>query len=209
MTLMVVDTDTAQFGDQFITGLLGPLVCDRDVAFVKGFFARPFRHGDLLTAHDGGRVTELLARPLLNLHLPELAVFDQPLAGELAGRADLLRQIPFAAGYGVEIAMLIDLYRLVGLDALAQVHLGTRQNRHQPLRDLSAMAYEVLYAAQARILGDAFAADHACGSMLLPPLDHEGAMETRRVTIEERPAWATVDDDAVGVAVSLPDTTDE
>ena len=124
-------------------------------------------------------MTELLARPVLNLHAPELAVFDQPLAGELAARRTLLEQIPFSVGYGVEIAMLIDAWRIVGLDGLAQVELGSRQNRHQPLRDLSAMAYAVLVAAESRFLGPAFADAHAAGSISLPPLVAGAPVETR------------------------------
>ena len=181
------DTDTELFGEHFVTGLLGPLLCDPDVRLVKGHFRRPFRAHDSVTPEGGGRVTELLARPLLNLHAPELAVFDQPLAGEIAARRELLEQIPFSAGYGVEIGMLIDAWRIAGLDALAQVDLGVRQNRHQPLRELSAMAYAVLVAASTRLLGEEFADAHACGSLSLPPLPGERQMETRRVPIEERP----------------------
>jgi glucosyl-3-phosphoglycerate synthase len=184
-----VDTDTEEFGEHFITGLLGPLICDPGVQFVKGFFRRPFRSGSGQAAPDGGgRVTELMARPLLNLHAPGLAVFDQPLAGETAARRELLEQLRFSVGYGVEIAMLIDAWRLAGLDALAQVDLGVRQNRHQPLRELSAMAYEVLVAAQSRFLGPEFADANAAGSIMLPPLSGEQTMETRRVAVEERPS---------------------
>ena len=183
------DTDTEELGEQFLTGLLGPLICDASVHFVKGFFRRPFRTEGALMPHGGGRVTELMARPLLNLHAPELAVFDQPLAGETAGRRELLEAIPFSAGYGVEIAMLIDAWRTVGLDGLAQVDLGVRQNRHQSLRELSAMAYAVLVAAQSRFLGADFADAHAGGSIALPA-GEAGAMESRRVTVEERPALA-------------------
>ncbi len=182
------DADTEDFGEQFLTGLLGPLLCDPDIQFVKGFFRRPFREGATLLPEGGGRVTELMARPLLNLHAPELAVFDQPLAGEIAARRDLLERIPFSAGYGVEIAMLIDAWRVVGLDGLAQVDLGVRQNRHQPLRDLSAMSYAVLVAASTRLLGADFADANAVGSLSLPPLHGEQQMESRRVPIEERPA---------------------
>ncbi|MHB8233845.1 MAG: glucosyl-3-phosphoglycerate synthase [Solirubrobacteraceae bacterium] len=185
------DTDTEQFGEHFITGLLGPLICEPAVALVKGRFRRPFRSEAGLAPHGGGRVTELMARPLLNLHAPELSVFDQPLAGEIAARRELLWQLPFSAGYGVEIAMLIDAWRAVGLDGLAQVDLGVRQNRHQSLRDLSAMAYAVLVAAQTRFLGADFADRHACGSISLPPDGDtgDGAMESRGVTVEERPPW--------------------
>jgi glucosyl-3-phosphoglycerate synthase len=182
------DTDTDGFGGQFLTGLLGPLVCDPQVQLVKGFFRRPFRAAPGDSApHGGGRVTELMARPLLNLHAPALAVFDQPLAGETAARRELLERIPFSVGYGVEIAMLIDAWRAVGLDALAQVDLGVRQNRHQSLRDLSAMAYAVLVAAQSRLLGSEFADAHAAASIALPPLEGEHAMEQRRVAVHERP----------------------
>ena len=184
------DTDTEDFREHFLTGLLGPLICEPAVALVKGSFQRPFRADGTLLAHGGGRVTELLARPLLNLHAPELAVFDQPLAGELAARRTLLGRIPFSVGYGVEIAMLIDAWRIVGLDGLAQVELGSRQNRHQPLRDLSAMAYAVLVAAESRFLGPAFADEHAAGSISLPPLRDGAPVETRPVAIDERPPLA-------------------
>ena len=97
-------------------------------------------------------MTELMARPLLNLHVPALAGFSQPLAGEFAGRRDAASSaLPFPAGYGVEIALLIDALRLAGLDALAEARVGTRQNRHQPLRELGAMAYAVLAAVERRI----------------------------------------------------------
>jgi glucosyl-3-phosphoglycerate synthase len=185
------DTDTEDFHEGFLLGLIGPLLCDPDVQLVKGAFRRPFRNGDTVLAEGGGRVTELMARPLLNLHAPELAVFEQPLAGETAARRPLLEQIPFSAGYGVEIAMLIDCWRACGLDGLAQVHLGERQNRHQSLRDLSAMAYAVLVAAQTRFLGEAFADTHACGSIILPPArGTPEQMESRPVTVEERPPLA-------------------
>jgi glycosyltransferase involved in cell wall biosynthesis len=184
--VIFADTDSEDFAPSFITGLLGPLICEPGVWLVKGAFRRPFRAHDTVLHTGGGRVTELLARPLLNLHAPELSVFDQPLAGELAARRTLLDEIPFSAGYGVEIAMLIDAWRIVGLDGLAQVDLGTRQNRHQSLRALSAMAYEVLVAAQARLLDPAFA-DSAANTISLPALAHGEAMETRHVSIEERP----------------------
>jgi glucosyl-3-phosphoglycerate synthase len=186
------DADTEGFGEHFVTGLLGPLLCDPTVALVKGRFRRPFRAAGTLLPDGGGRVTELMARPLLNLHAPELAVFDQPLAGETAARRELLEQLPFSAGYGVEIAMLIDAWRMVGLDALAQVDLGARQNRHQSLRELSAMAYAVLVAAQIRFLGEDFADAHACGSISLPAPGGEDGMQTRRVAVEERPPLASL-----------------
>ncbi|HEX3693514.1 MAG TPA: glucosyl-3-phosphoglycerate synthase [Solirubrobacteraceae bacterium] len=189
--VVFADTDTEDFNEGFLLGLVGPLLSDPDIQLVKGAFRRPFRSGATVLAEGGGRVTELMARPLLNLHAPELAVFEQPLAGETAARRGLLEQIPFSAGYGVEIAMLIDCWRACGLDALAQVDLGERQNRHQSLRELSAMAYAVLVAAQTRFLGTAFADAHAAGSIVLPPLRAAPElMESRPVTVEERPPLA-------------------
>ena len=185
-----VDTDTVGFDAAFITGILGPLLCEAGIRFVKASFRRPFRVGDRVAEHGGGRVTEILARPLLNLHAPALAVFDQPLAGETAADRELLRQLPFSAGYGVEIAMLIDTWRLLGLDAMAQVDVGVRQNRHQSLRELSAMAYSVLVAAQTRFLGPEFADAHACGRITLAPLDGRQLGESRSVAILERPPHA-------------------
>jgi glucosyl-3-phosphoglycerate synthase len=174
----------------FVLGLLGPLICEPEIQFVKGCFQRPFRDpsGSAPRMGEGGRVTELLARPLLNLHAPELAVFDQPLAGEVAARRELLVRLPFSVGYGVEIAMLIDAWRVVGLDGLAQVDLGVRQNDHQSLRELSAMAYAVLVSASMRFLGPEFVNDHASGSIALPLQSLGEPMEMRRVPIEERPA---------------------
>ena len=118
---------------------------------MKGFYRRPFRVGELTLPQGGGRVTELTARPLLNLFYPDLAAIEQPLAGEIAVRRELLERLPFMTGYGVDIALLIDAYHAVGLDGLAQVDLDVRQNAHQPLRDLGPMAYAVLQAVASRL----------------------------------------------------------
>jgi glucosyl-3-phosphoglycerate synthase len=127
------------------------LICDQGISFVKGCYRRPFRIGTEVFPDGGGRVTELTARPLLNLFYPELAAVEQPLAGELAARRELLEQLPFVTGYGVDIALLLDAYGAVGLDALAQVDLDVRQNAHQPLRDLGPMAFAVLHAVASRL----------------------------------------------------------
>jgi hypothetical protein len=153
--LCFLDGDTADPEPRHLLGLLGPLLCEPAVQLVKGAFDRPLRTGGAVLPHEGGRVTELMARPLLNLHEPRLAGFSQPLAGEFAARRPLLEAIPFPVGYGVEIAVLIDALRSAGLDALAECHLGTRQNRHQPLRALGEMAYAVLAAVEHRLPGRA------------------------------------------------------
>ena len=146
-----LDADSEQFGEHFPCGLLGPILCEPRAAFVKGFYRRPFRVGELTLPDEGGRVTELTARPLLNLFYPELAAVRQPLAGEIAARRALLERLPFVTGYGVDIALLLDAYRDAGLEALAQVDLDVRQNAHQRLRDLGPMADAVLQAVAARL----------------------------------------------------------
>lgn len=175
-----LDADTEDPHPHHLTGLLGPLLADPDVALVKGAFERPFRAGAQSLPHEGGRVTEVMARPLLNLHFPLLAGFAQPLAGEFGGRRDLLTQIPFPVGYGVEIAVLIDTLEARGLQALAECHVGTRQNRHQPLRALGEMAFAVLAAAERRLDGPR----SATGGHYLRPWE-DGAVVN--VPIDERP----------------------
>ena len=125
-----LDGDTGDPNPAHLLGILGPLLLDETVQMVRGCFDRPFRSptGDIY-ANEGGRVTELTARPLLNLHFPQLAGFYQPLAGEFAARRPLLEQLSFPVGFGIEIGTLIDVWRLVGLKGLAQVDLGTRQSR--------------------------------------------------------------------------------
>jgi glucosyl-3-phosphoglycerate synthase len=141
-----VDADTERFGPHFACGLVGPLVVEPHLEFVKGFYRRPFRLGEEVAPEGGGRVTELTARPLLQLFYPQLAEIRQPLAGEIAARRSLLERLPFATGYAIEIAMLIDAYELVGIEAIAQVDLDERQNRHQPLSELGPMATAVMRA---------------------------------------------------------------
>lgn len=149
--VVFVDADLLEFRPHFVTGLLGPLLTDPSVAFVKGFYHRPLVNSSGVEPEGGGRVTELVARPLLNLFWPELAGFIQPLAGEYAGRREVLAQVPFVSGYGVEIAMLIDLLELVGLDALAQVDLGERLHRHQDTEALGRMSAQILLTAWSRL----------------------------------------------------------
>ncbi len=186
--LVFLDTDSADFQPGFLTGLLGPILLDPALRLVKGAFQRPFARGGAVHEGEGGRVTELVARPLLNLHFPALAGFVQPLAGEIAIARDLFRQLAVPVGYGVEIAMLIDCLRLVGLDALAQVDLGTRQNRHQSLRALSAMATEVMVAVERRGGGG----PRPDTASFRPRPGAGGVAEKWRLRCDERPPLATL-----------------
>jgi glucosyl-3-phosphoglycerate synthase len=190
--VVFVDADSEGFGPHFASGLAGPLVCEpAGIEFVKGSYRRPFKLGDVSLPEGGGRVTELTARPLLNLFYPELAGFRQPLAGEFAATRELLERLPFATGYAVEIAMLIDAWRDVGLDGLAQVDIEIRMNRHQPLGDLAPMAYTVLRAVCARLEREGRLEAVEEANKLLLPMD-EG-LELREVDLVERPPLSTVD----------------
>jgi len=166
-----VDADTEDFSERFACGVLGPLVCEPGVQFVKGFFRRPFRLDTVTAPSGGGRVTELTARPLLQAFYPELASMRQPLAGEIAARRELLEQMSFCTGYAVETGLLLDVYAYAGVHALAQVDLDVRQNRHQRLEDLSSMACEVLAAVTSRLRREGRLLDGAGGELLeRPPL---------------------------------------
>ncbi len=149
--LVYVDADLTDFQPHFVTGLLGPLLRPPSVPgvrpapavqLVKAFYDRPLLD---VSAGGGGRVTELAARPLLGAYFPELAGVVQPLAGEYAARRSLLERLPFAAGYGVETGLLIDAWRLAGLDSLAQVDLGQRTHGHQDTAALGRMAATILH----------------------------------------------------------------
>ncbi|MET7379534.1 glucosyl-3-phosphoglycerate synthase [Streptomyces sp. NPDC005526] len=175
-----VDADLREFSSDFVTGIVGPLLTDPDVDLVKAMYDRPLGGA----AGQGGRVTELMARPLLNMHWPQLAGFVQPLGGEYAARRSLLEQLPFPVGYGVELGMLVDALHLVGLDALAQVDVGVRRHRHQDGQALGRMAAAIYRTAQLRL---------ARGHLIRPALTQfergEEGFEPRTypVDTEERP----------------------
>jgi glucosyl-3-phosphoglycerate synthase len=185
-----VDSDLRDFSTTFVTGLLGPLLCDPEVAFVKATYDRALRTGEHELPTGGGRVTELVARPLLALHWPELSGFVQPLGGEYAARRSLLEQLPFPCGYGVEFGLLVDTYARVGLDAMAQVDLSKRKHRNSDLHKLGQMAVEILQVAHARL-----------DRPVPPPVEitqfvRDGAgyrLVTTDMTEHERPPIVTVD----------------
>lgn len=140
------DADLRRFCARSVTGLLGPLLTEPSVAFVKGSSRRPLAgHPD-----EGGRVTELLARPLISLLFPHLGGLRQPLTGEYAGRRSVLEQVPFAPGYGVDLGLLIDVATVAGVDAIAQVDLGDRLHRNRPLAELRTVAEDVLRTGLSR-----------------------------------------------------------
>ena len=149
--VVFIDADLRSFTSAYVVGLLGPLLTDPTVSLVKAMYERPYDSGSTLVHAGGGRVTELVARPLLNLHWPELSGVVQPLAGEYAVRRALLEALPFPCGYGVEFALLVDTLELLGLDAIAQVDLGVRLHRHHDERRLGRMASEILQTAYDRL----------------------------------------------------------
>ncbi|GGU88515.1 glucosyl-3-phosphoglycerate synthase [Streptomyces filipinensis] len=178
--LCFVDADLREFSADFVSGIVGPLLTEPDVDLVKAMYDRPLAG----TAGQGGRVTELMARPLLNMHWPQLAGFVQPLGGEYAARRSLLEQLPFPVGYGVELGMLVDALHLAGLDALAQVDVGVRKHRHQDGQALGRMAAAIYRTAQLRL---------ARGHLIRPSLTQfergEDGFEPRTYSVdtEERP----------------------
>jgi glucosyl-3-phosphoglycerate synthase len=147
--LCYIDSDLVDFDPAFVPALLGPLLVENGVHLVKGFYRRPLRLETSEVDTGGGRVTELLVRPLLAALRPELASVVQPLGGEYAGTRELLESLPFAAGYGVEIGLLLDTHAERGLDAIAQVNLGVRKHRNRSLLQLGAMARQILAATLA------------------------------------------------------------
>ncbi|MEV7513292.1 glucosyl-3-phosphoglycerate synthase [Streptomyces sp. NPDC090085] len=185
-----VDADLRDFSASFVSGIVGPLLTDPDVQFVKAMYDRPL--GD--APGQGGRVTELVARPLLNLHWPQLAGFVQPLGGEYAVRRSLLERLPFPVGYGVELGLLVDALHTVGLDALAQVDVGVRLHRHQGGQALGRMAAAIYRTAQVRL---------SRGHLVRPELTQfergpEGFVpRTYPVDTEERPPMAEVEEYAL------------
>ena len=186
--IVYLDSDVRDFSPHFAAGLLAPLLCEERVQFVKGYYRRPFLMADgrELPA-DGGRVTELTARPLLSAFYPDLAGFIQPLAGEMSARRSLLERLPFACGYAVETAMLLRARNeLGGTEAMAQVDLDVRHHHHQPLRDLGPMAYAVLRVILERLREE--------GRLLDDPAPPLQTADGRLVQVElvERPPYATL-----------------
>lgn len=187
--VVFLDADLRSFTPDYVSALLGPILSDPGVQLVKACYDRPLISEGGRRIMGGGRVTELVARPLLNLHWPELAGVAQPLAGEYAMRRELIESLPIPCGYGVEFALLVDTVQRAGLDAVAQVDLGERRHRHQDDQSLGLMAAEIWQVALDRLdlgnvvprPGDSIAeftygpegvtmADHVVDVLVRPPL---------------------------------------
>ncbi|MHB1035502.1 MAG: glucosyl-3-phosphoglycerate synthase [Pirellulales bacterium] len=152
--IVFVDADITNTHPRFVYGLLGPLIRNPEIHYVKAFYDRPLAYSQGMRPTGGGRVTEILIRPLFSLFYPELAAIIQPLSGEYAGRRSILERIPFPVGYGVETAMLIDIYGKLGLAGFAQTDLDVRVHRNQETIALGRMAFGVLRAFFARLTRD-------------------------------------------------------
>lgn len=196
-----VDSDLREFSADFVSGIVGPLLTDPGLELVKAMYDRPLDG----TATGGGRVTELVARPLLNLHWPRLAGFVQPLGGEYAARRGLLESLPFPVGYGVELGLLIDALESAGLDALAQVDVGVRHHRNQGGQALGRMAAAIHATAERRLGRGAWggrpgAAGGPPSYTSLTQFERGGggdagggfAPRTYRLDVEERPPMRTL-----------------
>lgn len=178
--IVFMDADLTEWDTHFVRGLVGPLVNDPTVELVKGFYRRPGEHG-----LDGGRVTELVARPLLALHRPPLRDLIQPLAGEWSIRRSLFERLPVPVGYGVELAALVDTLDTRGMDAIAQVDLGRRDHSHQDLFDLGLMATQIV-GMMSRRLGTGPAGDDVEMRQYIP-IDGSTKVMERSVSLQERP----------------------
>ncbi|MEO6886126.1 MAG: glucosyl-3-phosphoglycerate synthase, partial [Jatrophihabitantaceae bacterium] len=200
--LVFIDADLTEWGTHFVTGLLGPLLTQPDVQLARGFYDRVLDEGDRPRSTEGGRVTELVARPLLASRWPALSAVVQPLAGEWAIRRCWFEQLDVPVGYGIEFATLVDTYAGLGLDAIAQVDLGSRAHRHQHVHDLGAMALEILHVADTRS-GFRPPAVNSDATATLTQFDRDlpERWQTRHVPIAQRPPAITVADYAGRVAV--------
>jgi len=184
-----VDTDIKNFYPGFVYGLLGPLLREPQIQYVKGFYRRPIKMDGKLVSEGGGRVTELTVRPLFNLFYPELSGMIQPLAGEYAGRRSVLERVSFFTGYGVETGLLIDLFNEFGLEAIAQVDLEERVHRNQSLPSLSQMAFAIIQVVMQRLEGKSRIQlmDEVNRSMkLIKPRERSYALELKEIQDRER-----------------------
>ncbi|MBC7230733.1 MAG: glucosyl-3-phosphoglycerate synthase [Actinobacteria bacterium] len=192
-----MDSDIRNFHPRFVTGLLGPLLTRPDVRFVKGYYQRPIKAEHRLLPTGGGRVTELVARPLLSLFFPELSALIQPLSGEYGGEREVLESIPFFSGYGVEIGMLMDIHSRYGMGVIGQVDLVERQHRNQPVPALGRMAFQIVQAVLIRLqeLGRLeLREEYSVEMTQVEYRDGEYLLERKLLPVQERPAMAELEE---------------
>jgi glucosyl-3-phosphoglycerate synthase len=192
--VVFVDADLRSFDSRFVVALLGPLLNDPATQFVKAAYDRP-PTDPAVPSNGGGRVTELMARPLISAFWPELSGVLQPLAGEYAARRDLLFRLPFRCGFGVDLGLLLDAYRSVGIDGIAQVDLHRRWHRHSDLPSLGRMAAEVLHTALDRLTSDGrLPAGLDAATLLVQPDRVEGGVRAAEHVVDtaERPSLRDV-----------------
>ena len=190
-----IDTDVTTTHPKFVYGILGPLLTRPEIQFVKAFYQRPLRVGGELQATGGGRVTELVARPVLNLFFPELSGLLQPLSGEQGGRRSLLEHLPFFNNYGVETGLLIDTLQRAGLDAIAQVDMKQRIHRNQDLLGLSKMAFQILQVGLRRVgeaHGERLLEEANSSLKLITTEDGRLHLELHDIQTVERPPMSSV-----------------
>ncbi|WP_280334412.1 glucosyl-3-phosphoglycerate synthase [Nocardia wallacei] len=183
-----VDSDLIDPDPAFVPRLLGPLLMVDGMHLVKAYYRRPLRHGDSVDHNGGGRVTELVARPLLSALRPDLCQVLQPLGGEYAGTRELLTAVPFAPGYGVEIGLLLDTYDLLGLSAIGQVNLGVRTHRNRPLSDLGVMSRQIL----GTVLRRSGIRDSGAALTQFPLVGGEFTALSTEVSLADRPPMNTL-----------------
>jgi glycosyltransferase involved in cell wall biosynthesis len=189
-----LDADIENFHPRFVYGTLGPLLTDPTISYAKAFYDRPLRIGDQIRPSEGGRVTEIMARPLLNMFWPELAGVIQPLSGEYAGRRGLLEQLPFFTGYGVEIGMMIDVADRFGVDVIAQVDLERRDHRNRSVHELTRMASAILQTAMTRLAGSGRLSPDTIRTSLIQVVRENDHIATKgtEIRVQERPPAASV-----------------
>ena len=192
-----LDSDIRNFHPRFIYGIVGPLLTRAEIRFVKGFYQRPIRAEHRLLPIGGGRVTELVARPMLSLFYPELGALLQPLSGEYGGDRRLLEEIPFFSGYGVEIGMIVDIYTRFGMEVIGQVDLVERLHRNQPVPALGRMSFQILQAMFIRLQEQGklkLLEDYRAEITQVDYKDGSYLLERKALKVEERPPMAEMEE---------------
>jgi len=183
-----IDSDLINPDPEFVPKLLGPLLTVEGIALVKGYYRRPLQHGGSVESNGGGRVTELVARPLLSAMRPELSSVLQPLGGEYAATREFMASVPFAPGYGVEIGLLLDTYDNRGLSAIGQVNLGVRKHRNRPLSDLGVMSRQII----GTMLGRCGVKDSGAALTQFPLEGERFVAVSTEVSLTDRPPMNTL-----------------